>query len=125
MKVSEIMNKPVLIDENETLKKAAKTMSDKQIGSLIVTKSNQIIGIVTESDILRNIDKLGEKVSKIASKNLVTIEDNKTIENAAEILSGKKIKRLPVIKSGKVIGIVTATDILAHSDELGEDFFFE
>ncbi len=124
MKVSDLMNAPETIDEKESVVSVARKMSKNQIGSLIVVKNNKIVGIVTESDILKNINKLSEKVSSVMSRSVIVVESNETLDEAARLMTKNKIKRLPVINSGKLVGIITATDILANSDELNEDFFF-
>ena len=118
------MNAPETIDEKESVVSVARKMSKNQIGSLIVVKNNKIVGIVTESDILKNINKLSEKVSSVMSRSVIVVESNETLDEAARLMTKNKIKRLPVINSGKLVGIITATDILANSDELNEDFFF-
>ena len=68
MNVLEIMSKAVVVDDHISVRDAAKIMSDKNIGSLIVVKDNKIIGIVTERDVLKNIPKLSEKISFIMTK---------------------------------------------------------
>lgn len=125
MKVSELMKKAVAVDENITLKDSAKIMSQKQIGSLIVVKGEKIAGIITERDVLKNIDKLSSRLSEVMSKNVITISPKKSIDEAALLMSESKIKRLPVVDKGELAGIITATDILAHSDALNEDFLIE
>lgn len=59
------------------------------------------------------------------SKEIVTIGHNESIDNAALIMSEHKIKRLPVLENDKLVGIITATDIIANSDILNEDFLFD
>jgi len=59
------------------------------------------------------------------SKNVVSISANENMENAAKIMSGKKIKRLPVVENGSLVGVVTATDIIANSESLNEDFLLD
>lgn len=125
MKVSEVMNKALAIDDKTSAKEAAKIMSDKNVGSLIVMKREKIVGIVTERDILKNVSKLGARVSAIMSSNVITIDQNDSLESAAELMAEKKIKRLPVVSKGELAGIVTATDILANSNSLNENFFFD
>jgi len=125
MKVSEIMNKPIVIEKNISVKEAARTMSDKNIGSLIIISNDKILGIITEDDILKNIDNLTEKISKVMSKKVVTIDKDNDIEDAAKLMAANKIKRLPVLKNNELVGIITATDIIAHSEDIDEDFFFE
>lgn len=126
MKVKDIMNKAIVVDFDISLKEAAKIMSDKNIGSLIVLKDNKIIGIITENDIVRNVSNLDRKISQIMSKRVLTINEDEDIDNAAELMGKNKIKRVPVIdKNGRLTGIVTTTDLIAHSEDLNEDFFFE
>jgi CBS domain-containing protein len=126
MKISEVMNKAVVMEDEMSLKEAAKIMSDKNIGSLIaLDKKEEIVGIVTERDILKNVGKLGEKVSSIMTEKVVTIESNDSMDNAALVMAKYKIKRLPVTKRGKLVGIITATDILANSSSIGEEFLLD
>jgi len=122
MKVSELMKKAIVVEENISLRNAAKIMSEKAIGSLIVVKGEKIAGIITERDILKNVDQLSSKLSKIMSKNVITISPKKSIDEAASLMSESKIKRLPVVDNGEIVGIITATDIIVHSDALNEDF---
>jgi CBS domain-containing protein len=125
MKVSEVMNKAMVVEDTINLKDAAKIMSDKNIGSLILMRKNIIVGIVTESDVMRNIGSLNKKVSGIMTKSVVTIEQNEDLDSAARIMSEHKIKRLPVTKKGDLVGIVTATDVIANSEALNESFLFD
>jgi CBS domain-containing protein len=125
MKVKEIMNKAFVVDDDISLKAAAKMMSDKNIGCLTVMKNDKIAGIITEKDVMKNVSRLGDRISGIMSRDVTTIGKNDTLEEAAEIMAQKKIKRLPVVNKGELVGIITATDILAHSDDLNEEFFFD
>jgi CBS domain-containing protein len=125
MKISEIMNKIVAVEDNLSLKEAAKIMSDKDIGSLIFLKDDEVAGIVTEKDIKDNVNNLGIKISSFKPAQVITIEQSESLEEAAEVMAKNKIKRLPVTDEGKLVGIITATDIICHSDEISEDFFFD
>ncbi len=125
MKLSEVMNKAFVIESKISIKEAAKIMSDKNVGSLIVMKGDKIDGIITERDILKNVSGLGKRVSEVMSKNIITIGKNDTLEDAAELMAEKKIKRLPVVDKGELVGIITATDVLAHCEDINEDFFFD
>ena len=125
MKVSRIMNKAIVIEPDLTLKQASKIMSEKRIGSLIILNGDKITGIITERDIIKNVDKISCKVSSVMSKNVITIDEAESLDNAALLMSKHEIKRLPVISRGKLVGIVTATDMLANSDSLNESFLLE
>jgi CBS domain-containing protein len=125
MQIKEVMNDAIVIDHDVNLKQAAQIMSERNIGSLIVLKKDSIIGIITEQDILKNISSLNRRVSEVMSKNVVTIEVDGSLEEAALIMTEKKIRRLPVTKKGSLVGMITTTDIVANSDLLDEDFLFD
>ena len=119
------MNKVIAIDHDVSLKEASKIMSNRNIGCLIVLKKNKVVGIITERDVLKNISSLGRKISGAMSKGVITIDHDESLDNAALVMTEKKIKRLPVMDKEKLVGIITATDIVANSDLLNEDFFFD
>jgi CBS domain-containing protein len=126
MKVKEVMNKAIAVDHDITLKQASKIMSDKNIGSLVAIKNGMVVGILTERDILKNISNVEKPIYSIMSKKVYTIDSEDDLDNAAITLTKYKIKRLPVIgKDGRLMGIITSTDLIAHSDELNEDFLFD
>jgi len=125
MKIKDVMNKVIVIEHDVNVKEAAQIMSNKNIGSLVVLKDNKIVGIITEKDIMKNISFLGKKISAVMAKNVVTVDCSESIDNAALIMTERKIRRLPVVDGDKLVGIITSTDIIANSDILNEDFFFD
>ena len=122
--VSDVMT----ITPENTLYEAAKIMGENRIGSLIVMKYMTPVGIITERDLLREVvDKeialekdwlVGgasikeEKVEQIMSYPLITISRNSSIKEAAQMMIEKRIRRLGVTESGKLVGIVTAADLI-------------
>ena len=125
MKVEDVMNKAFVVDPDINIRQAAKIMSSKGIGSLIVLKKNKIEGIITERDVMKNISNLGKKVRQVMTKTIVTIDSNNSLDNAAVIMAEKGVKRLPALDKGKLVGVLTATDIVANSDVLNEDFLLD
>jgi CBS domain-containing protein len=126
MKVSDIMKKAIVVDDSSiTLKQAAKIMTERKIGSLIILKEDKIIGILTENDVVKDIDSINKKLSELMSKDIISIDKNSIIEDAARLMKQNKIKRLPVLDGKNLVGIITATDIIQSSNELNEDFFFD
>ncbi len=122
--VAEIMSKKVQVTtEKASILDALKKMKKFRIGSLAVVDGNEAVGILTDADILfravaEEKDLKKTTVGKIMSKPLITIPPDTTIEEAAELMTVKKIKKLPVVDdSGKLVGIVTATDLIRHSPE--------
>lgn len=127
MQVKEIMKKAATASPKATVKEAAKTMVNQSIGSLIVVEKGKLVGIITERDILKYVAtsaKPNAPVSKVMSKNVKTVASNSDIEEAAAIMTQNKIKKLPVVDRGKLVGIVTATDLVAHAENFDEPFFF-
>lgn len=124
MKIYDIMNQISVIDEDLTLREAAEIMDKEGIGSLVFVKRGKARGIITERDIVENVNDLDIMVTQIMSRNLITIEMNATIEDAAELMAKHKIKRLIVKDDTKLVGIITSTDILANSDMLNKEYAF-
>lgn len=124
MKICEIMNRAIIIDEDMSIKEAAKIMSMKNIGCLTFLVGGKIMGIVTERDILKNVSDPNKKISLIMTKKVVVanLEDN--IEKIVSIMTKHKIKKILIIEDEKLVGIVTSTDIISCSDLLHEDMFF-
>jgi CBS domain-containing protein len=89
-------------------------------------QGEKILGIITEKDITKNIANSTKKVSSVMTKQITTIDPNENIEEAAIIMSKNKIKHMPVVnKNSKLLGIITSTDILKHSEDLDDDFLFD
>jgi CBS domain-containing protein len=107
----------ITIDEGESVAKACEIMGEKHIGSLIVSSHGKPIGIFTERDLLSKIIlkrlKLDEiKVKDYMSTPLTVISPEFDLKEAARIMSQLKIRRLPVIEGGKLVGILTSADII-------------
>ncbi|HLD98552.1 MAG TPA: CBS domain-containing protein [Candidatus Nanoarchaeia archaeon] len=123
MEVREIMSKAVVTDDKATLRDAARIMSDKNIGSLIVVVNNVIKGILTERDVMKNINKLDNKITSIMSKRVITIDAYSDVQEAVKIMTERRIKRIPVLKDKKLVGLISMTDLIAYSDVEESDFF--
>jgi CBS domain-containing protein len=114
--VSKIMTSIVMtLEGSQTVHEAAVLMSDNQIGSIVVTKDGAPFAIVTQSDIVRwvPVDKelAVTKLEDLASQPLITARAGTTVEEAARIMIGRRIHRLPIVEDDKLLGIVTITDL--------------
>jgi len=135
--IEQIMTQEVVtITPENTLYEAARIMGEKHIGSLIVVKYDTPVGVITERDLLsevvaREIDLekdwlVGgvtikeEKVEEIMSYPLNTISLASSIKEAAQMMIEKKIRRLAVREHGKVVGIITASDLIRSLPEVPE-----
>ena len=117
--VKDLMTKNVVtIDVNKTVVEAAALMSENDIGDLIVMDNNTPVGIVTERDFVRRVLAEGKsadsKVSDVMTRPLKVIDPDAPIKEAARRMVNKKIRRLPVIKDNKLVGIITAADFAKH-----------
>ncbi len=113
--VKDIMNSEVkTVDIDDPVSKAATMMRQFRIGSVLVMGGKHIKGIVTAEDIVYKYvaEKRGEKVSEIMTRDPISIEPSKKLEEAARIMTEKKIKKLPVVEGGRLVGILTASDIV-------------
>jgi CBS-domain-containing membrane protein len=118
--VRDIMTKEIVtIDGDKTALEAAKLMAEKGISSLFVMKDAQPVGIVTERDFIKKIcaKELAiaqVKIAEIMSKILTTADPEMPIEVAVQRMINHKIRRLPIMEGGKVVGIITVTDLAKH-----------
>lgn len=118
--VRDIMSKDLLsISENETALKAAQLMNEKGVSSLIVLSGEQPIGIITERDFIKKIClkdlKLSSvKVGDMMSKIRTFASPDTTIDVAVQRMVNNRIRRLPIMENGRLIGIITVTDLAKH-----------
>jgi len=115
--VSDIMKKKVIsIDEAKTIKDAANMMNEARIGSIIITKDDVPIGILTERDFVTKIAakeiSLSTPLSKVMTHPLLVIGPNQTVWEAAEIMENMEIHRVAVQEGNKIIGMITTTDLV-------------
>jgi CBS domain-containing protein len=114
--VKQIMKTNIIsIDENENVQDAAQQMIKSNIGCVIITKDNIPYGIFTESDFVRIAAKgnpLFIHLSEVMSTPLVVINPEETLWEAADIMKKKDIHKLPVQDENKIVGIITASDLV-------------
>jgi CBS domain-containing protein len=118
--IRNIMTKTVVtIDENKTALEAARLMSERGISSLIVMKDGMPKGILTERDFIKKVCAKELHISQVKIANIMskirTYADPDTpIEVAVQRMVNQRIRRLPIIQEGQVVGIVTVTDLARH-----------
>ena len=115
--VSDIMKKKVIsIDETKTIKEAASIMNEAKIGSIIITKDDIPVGILTERDFVTKIAveeiPLSVSLSQVMIKPLLVVAPNQTVWEAAEIMKNMQVHRLAVQEGSKIIGMVSTTDLV-------------
>ncbi len=116
--VVEIMSaSPVTISAEATVVEAASVMRDREVGSLVVLEGGRPIGIVTERDVVTKVAAANRpsqatNVRDIMSSPLVAVHPHQEVAEAAKVMAARKIRRLPVIKEGKLVGMLTENDII-------------
>ncbi len=113
----------VTIDIEDSIKNAAILMKKHKIGSLVVVGSKKIKGILTAEDIVYKhvAENSGHNVNQIMSDKLIVIDPEKSIEEASMVMVENHVKKLPVMQGDKIIGIITASDIIKIEPVLYEN----
>jgi CBS domain-containing protein len=112
------MSKPVVtVSPSSNVVEAAGIMKNSKIGSLIVVdQQDKPLGIVTESDFIYKVvaENLSPEtmIDHIMTQDIKTIKEGETIEKAAKVMAAHLIRRLPVVKDKKLVGIVTLKDVV-------------
>jgi len=124
IEIEDIMvDRVITIEADAPVSDAVKLMNTYEIGCLIVMEKREPIGIVTERDMLKRVLADSEEFKKIniqeiMSKPLIAGTPDMEIESAARIMFTEKIKKLPIVENGKLIGLVTLTDLLRIQPQL-------
>ena len=116
MRVSEIMTGAAVTDQpDDTLTEAARKMWRQQTGSLLVMDGDDLVGILTERDVLRAVaggSRLEDtRISEVMSKDLVTVGPQTSLREAAKLMADRWIRHLPVVDGGKLVGVISQRDL--------------
>lgn len=118
--VAQIMSKrPKAVGLKTSIVSAAKTMRTARVGSLFVKKGKQLVGIVTDTDIVRRAIAGGKPlgkltVEKIMTSPICTIEGHQSVDDAQDMMGDLGIRHLGVTSGGEIVGIVSVRDLLMH-----------
>lgn len=121
--VRDIMNSPVITaSPNDTIHEVAKRMKEESVGSIVVMEKDKPVGLVTDFDIVINGVAKSEQLGKIKAKDVMedlhTIEGEEGITEAARLLRKHGIKRLGVVYKNRLVGIISASDVIAVTPDL-------
>ena len=117
MYVSEVMTRASITESpSESIKTAAAAMWAQQTGSLLVMEGNQLLGIITERDIMkcvaRGLDFEHTSVSDVMTRGVQTATPYTTVNDAARQMAARWIRHLPVVEDNKVVGMVSQRDLV-------------
>ncbi len=105
------------IDADVSVYEALKTMADKNVGALVVTSHGDLVGILSERDYARKIILLSRGsmdtlVSEIMTPDPVTVTKADTVAGCMQIMSDRRIRHLPVVESGSLVGVISIGDVV-------------
>src|SRR5438067_2499262 len=111
MKAEDVMTtKVITVTENQTKQEAARLLAQHRISGLPVVNANKgVVGVVTEYDI---IGKNGQTVGEIMTRGVISVTPDTDLEEVSYLLVHERIKRLPVLDQGKLVGIVSRADLV-------------
>jgi CBS domain-containing protein len=120
--VSDIMTKEVVsLSTEHTVRDAARHMREANVGAIVVQKHGQLFGIVTDRDIVvrclargKNCDEV--PLSEICSPKVTTVRPDDDVDYAVNIMRDLAIRRIPVVKNGKAVGILSLGDLALERD---------
>lgn len=95
-------------------------MAEKHIGALLVLEDDHLAGIFSERDYAREVVLKGRSsrtshIKEVMTTNVITVSPKHTVEECMSMMSGKRIRHLPVIEDGKVIGILSIGDLVKET----------
>lgn len=118
LSVKDVMHRLMTINAEESVFVAVQMMSDKNVGSIIVEEDGKPVGIITERDIVgkisaRGLDPKDVRCKEIMSPSLITVSSGAGLQQATQVMDDNNIKKLLVVdQAGKIVGIVSMTDLL-------------
>ena len=115
--IGDVMNKSVIsVDASMTVNEAAKMMEDTKVGAIIVMENSIPVGIVTDRDfavkVAAHAYQITTPIKRIMSSPLFSISPDESVRTAADLMHDRGIRKLPVMDNEKIVGIITATDIV-------------
>ena len=117
MKAKSIMTKKIIsVEKDDSILDAAKKMKDAGVGTVAVKDQGKIVGIITDRDIvLRNVaeNQAAEqrKCGDIMTSNVATAAPDTAIEDVAQIMSERQVKRIPIVEQDSIVGMISLADI--------------
>lgn len=130
--VRKFMQKDIeVIESDSSISEAAKKMFDKNVGSLIVEEQGELKGLITERDIARAVfiynASTDAKIKEIRMTPLISVDPDDPITEVAEKISKTQILRIPVMRDGNVMGIISSSDLavlftMFESEEIERKF---
>jgi CBS domain-containing protein len=115
-------SRPAACEPSATVVDAAKQMAKEDVGPIPVVEGDRLKGIVTDRDIVLRVvaegrDPSSTTVGEIASTNLETVSPEDDLDTALHKMTSAKVRRLPVVEDGRLVGVVAQADIARQGDD--------
>jgi CBS domain-containing protein len=105
----------VTVARDATVRDALRAMIEHDIGSVVVAERDAAVGVFTERDVTRHLltdtAMLDEPIQQLMSTPPITVAPGDQVADAFELMNGRRIRRLPVVDGGRLVGIVTEGDL--------------
>jgi CBS domain-containing protein len=122
MKVKDILKdkglEVIAVDSATTVDAAVRKMEDRNIGALLVFEEGNLAGMFTERDVIKawvhnpSFDKV--QLKDVMTKNLCVVEPDNDLEEVMTVMTNERIRHLPVIDKGKIVGLVSIRDVVKY-----------
>ncbi|MFJ2710442.1 CBS domain-containing protein [Pseudomonas sp. NPDC087346] len=105
---------------HQSVFEALTKMAEKNVGALLVMKDGKVEGIISERDyarklILKGRSSVGTPVSEIMVSDVITVDTRQTVDTCLGIMSDKRLRHLPVVEDGKLIGLLSIGDLVKEA----------
>jgi len=105
------------ISPDATVFEAIQKMSDKNIGAVLVTEGDRLVGIISERDYTRKVALKGKtskelKVREIIPESVLSVTPQHTVEECMRLMTERRVRHLPVLEGGRILGIVSIGDLV-------------
>lgn len=111
------------VSPDATVLEAVSLMNERRVGSVVVLEGGKLVGIFTERDVLRRIvaeqrDPMQTRVRDVMTRDLVTVGSSTEVQQAMAVINEKKLRHLPVIDEGRLVGLISSGDINRHVTQI-------
>jgi CBS domain-containing protein len=124
MKVHEAMARnPRSVTPRDTIQQVAEAMKEQEAGFIPVCENGSVVGVIIDRDIVLRClaeghgDALQETAAHCMSSDIVTIEEDADLEQAASLMEQREIRRLPVVKEGRLVGVLSHGNLVQAGSE--------